>query len=79
MEYIMGFGSAHKALKAEEILKGASVPFRLMPAPKALDPACGLVIQVGKDILDEAVSALERAGLPPRNIYRREGDDYVKV
>lgn len=79
MEYILGFGSPHRALKAEEILKRAGVAFRLLPVPKALDASCGLVISVSEDVLEEARGALESAGLRPRNTYRKAGDDYVKV
>lgn len=79
MEYILGFGSPHRALKAEDILKKADVPFRLLPVPKALDAACGLVISVGDGALEEAKRALEGSGLQPRNVYRKEGEDYVKV
>lgn len=79
MEYIMGFGSPHRALKAEAILKASGVPFRLLPVPKALDSSCGLVISVAAGELDEARGALGRAGCQPRNTYRKEGDEYVKV
>lgn len=79
MDYIMGFGSPHKALKAEEILKDADVPFRLLPVPKALDSSCGLVISVNDAALEEARGVLENKGLRPRNVYRKEGEDYVKV
>lgn len=79
MEYILGFGSPHKALKAEEILKKADVPFRLLPVPKALDASCGLVISVRDGALEKASGVLEKSGLRPRNVYRKEGEDYVKV
>lgn len=79
MDYIMGFGSPHRALKAEEILKKASVAFRLLPVPKALDSSCGLVISVKDGALDEAKAVLEKKGHPPRNVYRKEGEDYVKL
>lgn len=79
MDYILGFGTPHRALKAEQILKEACLSFRLLPVPKALDASCGLVIRVGEGELDAAKSALERNGLSPRNIYRKEGEDYVKV
>jgi hypothetical protein len=79
MEYILGFGSPHKALKAEEILKKASVPFRLLPVPKALDASCGLVISVRDGEFHDAAGVLEKNGLRPRNVYRKEGEDYVKV
>ncbi|MBW7957022.1 MAG: DUF3343 domain-containing protein [Deltaproteobacteria bacterium] len=79
MEYILGFGSTHRALKAEELLKNASLTFRLLPVPKALDSACGLVISVDEGLFDEAFQALQKGGLLPRNVYRKEGEEYVKV
>jgi len=79
MEYILGFGSPHRALKAEETLKKADLAFRLLPVPRALDASCGLVIRVSDSDLVEAKSVLEKSGLKPRNIYRKEGEDYVKV
>ncbi len=79
MRYLLGFGSAHNALKAESILKAASVMFRLLPAPKAFEATCGLVIEIDEGSLDLATAALAVADFPPRTIYRREGDDYVKM
>lgn len=79
MEFILGFGSAHNALKAESILKAASVRFRLLPAPKAFEANCGLVIEIDVGALDEAMAALAGADLYPRTRYRKEGDDYVKM
>lgn len=79
MEYILGFGTPHRALKAEQILKEACLSFRLLPVPKALDASCGLVIRVAGGELDAAKSALENSGVRPRSIYRKEGEDYVKV
>jgi hypothetical protein len=79
MDYILGFGSPHKALKAESALKTAEVPFKLLPVPRALDASCGLVILVKDGALEAAKSILEKSGLRPRNVYRKEGDDYVKV
>lgn len=79
MEYILGFGSTHRALKAEELFKNAALPFRLLPVPKALDSACGLVISVEEGSFKEASKVLEKGGLLPRNVYRKEGEEYVKV
>ena len=78
MEYILTFGSAHKALKAESILKRSKVPFRLLPAPKPLAPHCALVISVDEFSLQAAKDAL--AGLLAiKSVYKKEGDDYVEV
>ncbi len=75
----MSFGSAHRALKAEEILKEAGLPFRLLPAPRALEPYCDLVIRVDGQTLPGAKEVLEGRGLRYRAIYRKEGEDYVEV
>lgn len=79
MEYLFAFGSTHKALKAEGILKDAGFSFRLLPAPKALAEYCGLVISVDETRRDEAMDFLRSSGAGPRAIYRKEGEDYVKV
>ncbi|MBI5826443.1 MAG: DUF3343 domain-containing protein [Deltaproteobacteria bacterium] len=79
MEFLLAFGSAHRALKADSVLRGASVPFRIIPAPRALEPYCELVIMVRDEALDGAMEVLRGAGLAPKTIYRKEGDDYVKV
>jgi hypothetical protein len=79
MEYIMAFGSTHKALKAESVLKEGAVPFRLLPAPKALAFDCALVISVAGEDLERASGALSGAGAGPKSIYRKDGEEYVKV
>lgn len=79
MEFLLGFGSAHGALKADSVLRGSSVPFKIMAAPRALEPRCELVIMVMDSALEGAMEVLRGAGLGPKAIYRREGDDYVKV
>lgn len=79
MDYLMTFGSAHRALKAEEILKEAGLPFRLLPAPKALEPFCDLVLRVDGETLAGAAGLLEEHGVKLRSVYRKEGDEYVEV
>lgn len=80
MEYILGFGSAHNALRAESILKEKTeIRFRLLPAPKMLDRQCGLVISLEGDDLEAAVGVLDKEGMEPRSVYRKEGDEYVKM
>lgn len=79
MGFILTFGSTHKALKGELVLRDTDVPFKLMPAPKALAEYCALVISVDGDSLDDALDALERAGSRPKAVYKKENDDYVEV
>ncbi len=77
MLYILAFGSTHKALKAENVLKEAGLSFRLLPAPKVLSAYCDLVISV--DDLSTPVETLKKGGAVPKAIYRKEGEEYVKV
>lgn len=79
MEYILGFGSTHKALKAEDILKKASIPVKLLPAPKEAGLNCGLVISLTEASLGAALAALKSSSLKIKSFYKKEGDAYVKV
>ena len=79
MEYILAFGSPHKALKAESILKEAGIPFKLLPAPKLLVRFCDLVISVGSEDLEGSKSAFVKAGLKLKAVYSKEGEEYVEV
>lgn len=79
MNYILTFGSVHRVLKAEGILNDANLPFRLIPAPKALEKLCDLVIMVDEGGLAAANAALKTAEFLPKAVYKAQGDDYVKV
>lgn len=79
MNYILTFGSVHRVLKAEEILNDADVLFRLIPAPKALEKLCDIVILVDEGNLAAADAALKTAEFLPKAIYKAQGDDYVLV
>lgn len=78
-QYLLGFGSAHKALKAESILKEAGISFRLLPAPGNLASHCELVIRVDAEGLGQAFDILESTEAKPLNIYIKEDGEYVKM
>lgn len=79
MKFILTFGSTHKVLKAESILKAHGVSFRLDPAPKALAAYCDLVITVEGEVVDSVLEVLKAESSGPRAMYKKEGDEYVKV
>ncbi|HLC18561.1 MAG TPA: DUF3343 domain-containing protein [Thermodesulfobacteriota bacterium] len=79
MEYLLAFGSAHRALKAEGVLKGGGIAFRLLPAPRVLAEYCDLVISVSGDLLEEALRVLRDDGVGPQRVFKREGEGYVEV
>jgi len=79
MEYILAFGSAHRALKAESVLRRSGLVFRLLPAPRAFTLHCDLVISLQGEALPEARESLRGAGLSATHIFLREGENYVEV
>ncbi len=79
MEYILTFGSTHRVLKVEELLKGHGVSFKLLPAPKELSRYCDLVISVDGLVLAEVRDILSSEGVEPKGVYRKEDDRYVEV
>ncbi|MFZ3072399.1 MAG: DUF3343 domain-containing protein [Thermodesulfobacteriota bacterium] len=79
MEYLLAFGSTHRVLKAEKILKEKGVAFRLNPSPPSLAAYCDLVITVSGDTLPDAKAALTVAKIKPKAVYKAEGGAYVKV
>lgn len=79
MELLLGFGSAHGALKAESILDKSEIAFRLVTAPKTIDPACGLLVQVSEENLQAALDVLKKAAFEPKSIYRKEDGGFRKV
>ncbi|MBI5969732.1 MAG: DUF3343 domain-containing protein [Deltaproteobacteria bacterium] len=78
MEYLLTFGSAHAALKAESVLKEAGLKFKLLPAPKPLSALCDLVILAG-DNIESALDTLKAKRIKPKAVYKRTGDDYERL
>lgn len=77
MEYIATFGSTHKALKAEQVLKRKGIAFKLIPTPKKIAAFCDLAVSF-EDIT--AVETIFRdSSVKTAAIYIRKGDEYVKV
>ncbi|MEE8574491.1 MAG: DUF3343 domain-containing protein [Thermodesulfobacteriota bacterium] len=79
MKYLFAFGSTHKALKAESLLKADEIPYLLLPAPKELSTYCALVIEIIEQELEPACSILKQGETEPKSIYKKENGDYVKV
>jgi hypothetical protein len=79
MAYLITFGSTHKALKAEKILKEKNIPFKLIPTPKALATFCDLSLSFQEQDREAVENTLKNAGVKTVATYRKEGDEYVKV
>jgi hypothetical protein len=68
------FNSAHRVMKAENILKKAGFTILLIAAPRALSTDCGLAIRYDNTLFDSVLETLSSANLLPMSIVRKESD-----
>ena len=68
------FNSAHRVMKAENVLKKLGVAILLIPAPRALSTDCGLAIRFSSDQLDNVLHSLTDGNLTPAIIYKKISD-----
>jgi hypothetical protein len=73
------FNNIHRVMKAEKILKERGVSFLLIPAPRALKSDCGLALRYIQGDRKMIEKILHESGLAPEEIYRKSGEDFIKV
>lgn len=73
------FNSAHRVMKAENILKKAGMPILLIPAPRALSTDCGLAIRFDCEYYEEILQTLTSEKLMPASIYRKDSDTFYEI
>lgn len=78
-DYVAIFNSIHRVMEAERLLKDKQLKILLIPAPRALAADCGLAIRYAEEIRGEVEAALGEAGLLPRDLYRKQGEEFVKI
>lgn len=78
-DYVAIFNSIHRVMEAERLLKDRKLKILLIPAPRALAADCGLAIRYAEDIRGEVEAVLAEAGLLPRDLYRKSGEEFEKV
>lgn len=76
-DYVAIFHSIHRVMKAEKILKGQQAPMLLIPVPRQLTADCGLAIRYSADDRELIEGLLENAALPPAEVFRKQGDEFV--
>ncbi len=63
---VLGFGSTHRALSAEQLLKDLGIDVVPVPAPKTLGTGlCGIALRLEPAEVDRALELLGRADLEP--------------
>ena len=72
------FNSAHRVMKAENILKRCGLAILLIPAPRALSTDCGLAIRYNSDLHDSILQSLTSEKLLPDFIYRKDSDTHYE-
>lgn len=73
------FNSAHRVMKAENILKKAGLLVLLIPAPRALSTDCGLAIRYSSDLNNSVLQTLTSEKLLPVFICQKESDTNYKI
>ena len=68
------FNSAHRVMKAENVLKKHGLAILLIPAPRALSTDCGLAIRYESDLYDTVLHTLVSEKLLPTFIYQKNSD-----
>lgn len=72
MFVVLGFGSTHAALDAEEILLGAGVNVVPIPAPASLSANCGIALRIQPNAEARARELLSIAQLEPTSLSEIE-------
>ncbi len=73
------FNNIHRVMKAEKILKEKRLSMLLIPAPRALKSDCGLAIRYAEADRALIEDVLRDAGLVPEEIYRKNGEQFVRI
>ena len=68
-DIIIMFGTPHRALKAEKVLKKAELPITLIPAPAGLAEGCGLAIRFTAEMHQTVLEVLAAADLKPARTF----------
>jgi len=79
MEYIATFGSTHRALKAEQVLKRKGIVFKLIPTPKQIAVYCDLAVSFEDKDLTTVETIFRDNSVKTAAMYVKKGDGYVKV
>lgn len=76
--FLAVFNSAHRVMKAEDVLKKGGLAVRLIPAPRALSTDCGLAVIYDADLDAEVMRVLAAEKLLPSVIYRKDSDTHYE-
>ncbi|WP_422447410.1 DUF3343 domain-containing protein [Thermoanaerobacterium sp. DL9XJH110] len=67
--FIVTFPSVHYALRFESKLKGSSLSFRLVPAPREISSSCGVAARVFESNAERIISLMKEKDLQYDALY----------
>ena len=70
--YVAIFFSIHYVLKAEQLLKGASIPLDVVPVPREISGDCGMAITFDSFRFGEVQSILAAADIAIARIFCKD-------
>ena len=76
-QYLAVFNSAHKVMKAEDLLKAKGLRILLIPAPRSMQTDCGLAIRFNEEQRSDIMAILSGHGLLPAFVSRLENGIYI--
>jgi len=59
MKYVFLFGSVHRVMSAEKVLKENGISTDLIPVPREINSDCGVAVEVDAEIGEKALYILE--------------------
>lgn len=78
-DYLAVFNSAHRVMKAEQLLKSFSMPILLIPAPRQLQTDCGLAIRFNITVKDEIFKLLANENIQPAFVALYKNGTYTTL
>lgn len=78
-QYLAVFNSAHKVMKAEDLLKSRGFRILLIPAPRSMQTDCGLAIRFNEEQRDGIMDLLAEHALLPAFVSRLENGIYITL
>lgn len=79
MEIIAAFNSTSQAVKAEKVIKSASISVGVMALPGEIRAGCGLCLRIADGDLDKARDVFANSNISGVEFYVKGQGGYVKM
>lgn len=76
-DLLLVFGTVQRVMSAERAARRGGLDVDVIPAPRAVSSECGMVLEARSSQARELGGLLGVAGLPPKSVWRRQGDAWL--